>query len=123
MREALGQPLSDISSTVLNKMVSKEVAMDLKKFKNTAGGVKQTKRSKSKGAEDNEDPAQVRFEDQARGHRSRGRSNEVNRGAVEDAAFHSQVKKLLRDIDTGVAEKISLLQMLVNKCDEADQNI
>jgi len=33
MREALGQPLSNISSTVLNKMVSKDVALNLRKYK------------------------------------------------------------------------------------------
>ncbi len=47
MREALGQPLSEISSTVLNKMVSKEVSMDMRKYKNNAT----SKRSKSKEAE------------------------------------------------------------------------
>lgn len=102
-------------------MVSKEVSMDLKKYKMTAGTSSKAKRSKSKG--DGEDsPTRVRFEDQARGHRNRGRSNDA-RGCVEEAAFHSQAKKLLRDLDTGVAEKITLMQMLVHKCDEADQNI
>lgn len=65
MREALGQPLSDISSTVLNKMVSKEVAMDLRKYKMAVGGNKTPcKRSKSKGEEC--DSPTVRFEGQAR---------------------------------------------------------
>ena len=122
MREALNQPLSDISSTVLNKMVSKEVAMDLKKYKMHAGN-QPSRRSKSKGDENCDSPTQVRFEDQQRGNRSRGRSNDINRSGVEEAAFHNSVKKLLRDLDTGVAEKITLMQMLVHKCDEADQNI
>lgn len=107
MRDALGQPLSDISSTVLNKMVSKEVAMDLKKYKMNAG-VKPSaaKRSKSKG---DESPTAVRFEDQARQQRSRGRSNDLNKSGIEEAAFHNSVKKLLRDLDNGVAEKITLM--------------
>ena len=33
MREALGQPLQNISKDLLNKVVSKEVARDLRKYK------------------------------------------------------------------------------------------
>jgi hypothetical protein len=33
MREALGQPLQNISRELLNKVVSKEVARDLRKYK------------------------------------------------------------------------------------------
>lgn len=33
MREALGQPLQDLSKELLSKVVSKEVARDLRKFK------------------------------------------------------------------------------------------
>ena len=50
MREALGQPLSDVSSTILNKMVSKEVQMDLRKFKNGPSKIP-SKRSKSNGGD------------------------------------------------------------------------
>lgn len=28
----------------------------------------------------------------------------------------------MRDLDTGIADKVSLMKMLVIKCDEADQN-
>jgi hypothetical protein len=35
MREALGQPLQNISRDLLNKVVSKEVARDLRKYKFT----------------------------------------------------------------------------------------
>ena len=102
-------------------MVSKEVAMDLKKYKMNAG-VKPSaaKRSKSKG---DESPTAVRFEDQARQQRSHGRSNDLNKSGIEEAAFHNSVKKLLRDLDNGVAEKITLMQMLVHKCDETDSSI
>jgi uncharacterized membrane protein len=37
MREALGQPLQNISNELLNKVVSREVQKDLKKYKNNAG--------------------------------------------------------------------------------------
>ena len=53
MRTALRQPLCDVSSTVLNKMVSRDVAASLRKYKMNAGngGNTQTpKRSKSNGA-------------------------------------------------------------------------
>ena len=38
MREALGQPLQNISKELLNKVVSKEVARDLRKYKYTVAG-------------------------------------------------------------------------------------
>jgi uncharacterized membrane protein len=47
MRGALGGPLSNIPADVLNQMVSKDVARDLRKFKMNAGSSK-TRRSKSK---------------------------------------------------------------------------
>jgi hypothetical protein len=37
MREALGQPLQNISKDLLSKVVSKEVARDLRKYKFTLG--------------------------------------------------------------------------------------
>jgi hypothetical protein len=55
MREALGQPLTEVSNSVLNKIVSKEVAMDLRKYKNNPTGSKvphNHQRSKSKSGID-----------------------------------------------------------------------
>ena len=75
MREALGQPLSNISSTVLNKMVSKDVALNLRKYKLGVGAKTPSKRSKSRGEDANEES--VRFEKGARG--SRGKSNDASR--------------------------------------------
>ena len=120
MREALGQPLSDISSTVLNKMVSKDVALDLRKFKLAAGQTKTpSKRSKSKGDDGRDSPTTVRFtNDRSKG---RGRSND-NRNPQEEYAFNNQIRKLVRDLDNGIADKISLMKMLVIKGDEADRN-
>jgi len=51
MRMALGQPLCDVSATVLNKMVNKDVASSLRKFKN-GGRTPDRRRSKSKGTFD-----------------------------------------------------------------------
>jgi len=41
--------LSNISSTVLNKMVSKDVALNLRKYKLGVGAKTPSKRSKSRG--------------------------------------------------------------------------
>ena len=45
MRTALGQPLQNISTSVLNKMVTRDVQDNLKKYKNAVGG-----RTPSRGA-------------------------------------------------------------------------
>ena len=94
--------------------------MDLRKYKMNAGGATKTpqKRSKSKG--DLEDSPTVRFEGQPR--RSRGRSTEAGRSSIEEAAYANNIRKHMRDLDTGIADKVSLMKMLVIKCDEADQN-
>ena len=63
MREALGQPLSEVSSTVLNKMVSKEVALDLRKYKKNPTGAKTpSKRPKSRTATQEDETVVVKFE-------------------------------------------------------------
>jgi hypothetical protein len=36
--------------------------------------------------------------------------------------MNNTIRQYLRDLDNGIAEKVSLLKMLVMKCDEADQN-
>jgi len=117
MREALGQPLSNISSTVLNKMVSKDVALNLRKYKLGVGTKTPSKRSKSRGEDHTEE--NNRFEKGSRG--SRGKSNDATRAPEnEGPTFTNAIRKYLRDLDTGVADKISLMKMLVIKSDEAD---
>ena len=116
MREALGQPLSNISSTVLNKMVSKDVALNLRKYKLGVGTKTPSKRSKSRGEDPNEES---RFEKGTRG--ARGKSNDASRSSEnEGPTFNNAIRKHLRELDRGVADKISLLKMLVIKSDEAD---
>jgi hypothetical protein len=101
-------------------MVSKDVALDLRKFKLAAGQTKTpSKRSKSKGDDGRDSPTTVRFaNDRSKG---RGKSND-NRNPHEEYAFNNQMRKLIRDLDNGVADKISLMKMLVIKGDEADRN-
>ena len=48
MREALGQPLQNISNELLNKVVSKEVQQNLKKYKMSVG--KTPSKDKPRGA-------------------------------------------------------------------------
>lgn len=98
MREALGQPLSEISSTVLNKMVSKEVSMDMRKYKNNAT----SKRSKSKEAEVIKPKQQYKD------------------NSVDETVYVNNMRKYLRDLDVGTADQVALLKLLVLKCDEAD---
>jgi hypothetical protein len=55
MRTALGQPLCNIPASVLNKMVSKDVAMNLRKYKMNVGSQNAktpSRRSKSRAAEE-----------------------------------------------------------------------
>lgn len=107
MRTALGQPLCNIPASVLNKMVSKDVALSLRKFKMNAGttGAKTpSKRSKSRGAEETkESPKEGK----------RGKSSDEN-------SLANQIRKQLRDLDSGIADRTSLLKMLVIRCDETD---
>jgi hypothetical protein len=111
MRVALGAPLQNISNSVLNKMVTRDVQANLRKYK-LAVGRTPSKRSASKGGD--EDSPIVRFEGDRRG-RSMGR-----RGDEEGLAGNRAVCNYLKELDKGLGDKMSLLKMLVIKCDEAD---
>jgi hypothetical protein len=110
MRETLGKPLCNIPISVLNKMVSRDVANSLRKFKLNPGGhqTNQTKRSKSKG-ETVESPV-LRAAAASKSTEDLGGSN---------APY---IRKQLREIDSGIADRTTLLKMLVLRCDEADKS-
>ena len=79
MRTALGQPLQNISTSVLNKMVTRDVQDNLKKYKNAVGGrtpSRGARRSQSRGQDDigSVGSPTVHFEDFYRG-RSQGRKS------------------------------------------------
>ena len=78
MRTALGQPLQNISTSVLNKMVTRDVQANLKKYKNAVGGrtPSRGRRDASRGQEDfgSVGSPTVHFEDFGRG-RSQGRKS------------------------------------------------
>jgi hypothetical protein len=69
MRGALGKDLTNIPISVLNNMVSKDVAMNLRKFKMNAGNKTTSNRSKSRGDQEKDDDKFVRKN-------SRGKSND-----------------------------------------------
>jgi len=50
MRTALGHPLHDISSNVLNKIVTKDVQMNLRKYKMNAGQGRDANRVRFEGS-------------------------------------------------------------------------
>jgi hypothetical protein len=112
MRVALGAPLQNISTSVLNKMVSRDVQANLRKYK-LACGKTPSRRSASRGVED-EDSPQVRFEGDRRG-RSLGRKSDD-----EGVGGNRAIRQYIKDLDRGIGDKMSLLKMLVIKCDEAD---
>jgi hypothetical protein len=99
MRETMGQPLMNISSTVLNKVVSRDLQFELRKYKMDAQG-KNRKRSASRGREAS---PTVRFEDKG------------------DVSENKAVRNILQQLDAGVNDKLQLLKMLVIRGDEADQ--
>ena len=72
MRTALGQPLQNISTSVLNKMVSRDVQANVRKYKMGAGTGRtpsRGKRSASRGDGEAVSPSgtnNVHFEDLAR---------------------------------------------------------
>ena len=124
MRAALGQPLCDVSSTVLNKMVNKDVASSPRKFKNGGARTPDKRRSKSRGGMEDGDDASVRFQDSSaagpNSKRGRGKSIETVNNKEFVPSMNNTIKGYLRDLDNGIGDKISLLKMLVIKSDEAD---
>lgn len=103
MRSTMGQPLQDISTTVLNKVVSRDVQLELRKYKMDAQGNRKTR---SRGREAS---PTVRFNDRG------------NQGV--DLADNKAVRTILKELDGGINDKVSLLKMLVIKFDEADRKM
>ena len=119
MRTALGQPLQNISNSVLNKMVTKDVQANLRKYKMAAGQRSPSRgRSRSRGGGDEDlspGGATVHFEDFTRS-RSHGA------GPSEPIVASRAIRQALKDLDNGFGEKMSLMKMLIMRCDENDQN-
>lgn len=60
----------------------------------------------------------VHFEDYTRA-RSQGRKSV---GPDDNVTASRQIRQALKEIDDGFGDKLTLLKMLVMRCDEADQN-
>ena len=99
MRETMGQPLMNISSTVLNKVVTRDLQFELRKYKMDAQGTRR-KRSASRGRESS---PTVRFEDRG-----------------PDVSENKAVRGILQQLDSGINDKLQLMKMLVIRGDEAD---
>ena len=100
-------------------MVTKDVQANLRKYKMGAGqrSPSRGRRSASRGADEDMSPggATVHFEDFTRS-RSHGA------GPSEPIVASRAIRQALKDLDTGFGEKMSLMKMLVMRCDENDQN-
>ena len=99
----MGQPLQNISSQVLNKVVSRDVQLELRKYKMDAQGNR--KRSASRGRR--EGSPTVKWDDRQGG----------NGGDVSE---NKAVRNILKELDSGINDKVNLLKMFAIRCDEAD---
>jgi hypothetical protein len=104
MRSALGQPMQNVSENILNRVVSKQIQADLKKYK--MGGAKRgtsalRTRSKSPTKNDNW---------------------EASFDQSNLADLSKEVSHYLSSLSTGASNKLSLIKMQVLKCDEYNNN-
>jgi hypothetical protein len=101
---------------VLNKMVTRDVQANLRKYKLACGRTPSRKSARSGADEDDVCSPKVSFQGDRRG-RSMGRKS-------DDESFggNRAIRQYVKDLDKGIGDKMSLLKMLVIKCDEADQN-
>ena len=118
--------MQNISTSVLNKMVNRDVQANLRKYKLGAGqgrtpsrGRRSASRNDGEAISPNEGSPRVQFQDFTRNRSvDGGRSHGPNEPLVASRA----IRQALKDIDTGFGEKMSLLKMLITRCDENDQN-
>ena len=87
---------------MLNKVVSRDVQTELRKYKMDAQGTRARSRGASRGRESS---PTVRFQDR--------------QGGV-DLADNQAVRNTLKELDAGISDKVNLLKMLAIRCDEAD---
>ena len=107
MRTALGAPLQNISDSILNRVISKNIQADLRKYKMSAG-------TKNRGASNGRD----RTKSPAVRNRSAARDEEE---AVDPAAFSDlskEVSHYLSSLNTSGQNKLSLIRMMIIRCDE-----
>ena len=111
MRTALGQPLQNISDSILNRVISKNIQADLRKYKMG----KKPERSLSGGRNRTKSPVGRRvrpeYDDDY---------NQFESGNFGDLS--KEVSQYLSMLSSSTSNKLSLIKMQVIKCDENLQN-
>lgn len=111
MRTALGAPLQNISENILNRVISKNIQADLRKFKLSAGQRNRGDRGTSQGRERTRSP--IRRERQAAAYPE---EEEVDPASFADLS--KEVSHYLSALNTSSQNKISLIRMMIIRCDE-----
>ena len=102
-------------------MVTKDVQANLRKYKMNAGNRTPSRRGRSASRGPGDEAVSpggsptVHFE-------GMGKSGRKSVGGDDSLAASKAIRESLKELDNGIGEKMSLLKMLVIKCDEADQN-
>lgn len=118
MRTALGAPLQNISENILNRVISKNIQADLRKFKLSAGqrnkgdrGASKGDRGTSNGRERTKSPLR----------RDRAAAAYPEEEEVDPATYSDlskEVSHYLSSLNTSSQNKISLIRMMIIRCDE-----
>ena len=106
MRTALGEPLQNVSDNILNRVVSKSIQADLRKYKMG----KKPDRGTSAGRERTRSPVARRERFAA--------SPDENFDVGSLGALSKEVTHYLSQLNTSNQNKISLIKMQVIKCDD-----
>jgi len=102
MRTALGAPLQNISENILNRVISKNIQADLRKYKMSAGA-RRGDRATSNGRERTKSPA---------ARRDRSAAPEEDDFDIGSLGDHSkEISHYLSSLNTSSQNKISLLRM------------
>ena len=101
MRTALGQPLQNISTSVLNKMVTRDVQANLRKYKMGAGTGRTPSRGRSRSRGADGEPLSpnsptVHFEDF-----TKSRDGRLH-GPPEPMVASRAIRQALKDLDNGL---------------------
>ena len=109
MRTALGQPLQNISDNILNRVVSKNIQADLRKYK--MGKKPERGTSALRNRSSSPGKRMRNFEDYG---------EQFDKSNLADLS--KEVSHYLSVLSTGSSNKMSLIKMQVIKCDENSNN-
>lgn len=123
MREALGQPLQNISSELLNRVVSKEVQQNLKKYKMGVGKTpsKDKANNRNFGTAEKASPSKRHYQNPVG--MSPDRSALENYGddynSRQGLGQSKEIRELIKELDKGIGDKVNLMKMVILKCGDA----